>query len=128
MLWRKKYTLNVPIIDIQHMRLFSLIDQLSTCLKEDDEAYLDGILQELRQYTHYHFDTEEALFNRTDYDKAANHHEQHRLFGETVERYYRTIQEGQSEAKLEALCFLQNWWTVHVQEVDRGYVPYLLPK
>ena len=58
--WNEQYSVNVSEMDIQHQRLFELINQLhSAMLAGKGNETMDGILHGLKEYTITHFSAEE---------------------------------------------------------------------
>ncbi|MHC4885008.1 MAG: bacteriohemerythrin [Planctomycetota bacterium] len=122
LVWEDRYELGIPRIDIQHKRLFGLIAELHYTATEGVTPHLKALLQEMQGYSDYHFNTEEELFTACGYEDAENHCQQHRLFCDSVKGYYQDFEACDPTLRLKASLFLQNWWSVHVLDVDRRYV------
>lgn len=65
--WKQEFELGIPSIDEQHKRLLDIgnrINELLTNHDDTDDNYdeIHTVIQELKDYTVYHFKTEEDLF------------------------------------------------------------------
>ncbi len=58
-----------------------------------------------------------------DYPGRENHAEVHRMFSRQVELMSRQL-EGGELISAELLNFLLDWWTEHIQTMDRAYTTY----
>lgn len=66
-LWKKEFELGISSIDDQHKRLLEIGNRINDLLinhEEDDDNYdeIFMVIEELKDYTIYHFNTEEELF------------------------------------------------------------------
>lgn len=79
-IWQDSYALNIDIVDEQHKKLLQIINEIN----QDDTIFNDDvrateIVSELKNYTQYHFETEEKLmieFNSPLYVKHKKLHKQ----------------------------------------------------
>jgi hemerythrin-like metal-binding protein len=129
-LWKKgNYSLNIPVIDLQHLWLIFLIFDLeklnSIKLPEDQlkEKY-DNITYELINFTVEHFSLEEGIFMRFDYPDFQSHKKQHQQFINVLKERVEetTINVNLSIEKL--IKFLKNWLFSHIIEHDHEYKNY----
>ena len=56
--WSEDFKVNVSAFDEQHKMLFSLIDDLDSRLKGDNQEEISFIITELSAYALYHFAAE----------------------------------------------------------------------
>ena len=123
--WTDSLKLNIKIIDLQHQQLFKVTNQL---LQKIDtpipDAELDSYFQEVINYTHYHFDTEELYFQKFSYDPVATqiHIQEHQEFTKEVTRLYSQIKTNKLEATFKLVDILENWLLHHIPTIDRQYV------
>ena len=66
-LWKMEFELGISSIDDQHKRLLEIGNRINELLinhEEDDDNYdeIFTVIEELKDYTVYHFNTEEELF------------------------------------------------------------------
>jgi hemerythrin-like metal-binding protein len=63
--WNDKYETGIEIIDQQHQQLIGLLNQLINHLAQQASFNkLNSIFDELKNYTLYHFQTEEAVWKQ----------------------------------------------------------------
>lgn len=121
--WNKSYELDIPAIDKQHMKFFRLFDKLML-LSKDGANYneLGEVIEELEQYTHVHFKTEEALMRKAQSPGYDFHLSQHTVFVKKVEEFKTAFAYRNSELLGEMIIFMRKWFLLHIQEIDSQYV------
>lgn len=123
--WDSSYTVNVRSCDLQHQKLFQLINALQEAMKTGKaRAYAQRIVEELRRYTESHFQAEEALLERTNYPALAEHRAQHHVFISQIEKFEADLAGG-AHISISLMDFLKNWLTNHIQTMDRKYSNHL---
>lgn len=121
--WNDNYKLGVPKIDEQHRRLFELAEELFVLYKDEFcfDKY-DRIIQqigELKDYTIFHFDTEESYMREIGYKKYLSHKVDHDDFIKTVNNIdMNMIDEGHDQFIFELLEFVTKWISDHILEKD----------
>jgi len=121
--WNSTYMLDIEIIDTQHMKFFLLFDKIQMLNKNPDSySEISEVLNELEKYTHYHFNTEEALMRRaqtTDYDQ---HIAQHKVFIEKINDFKIAFNYQNSILLEQMITFFRKWFLMHISEIDRKYI------
>lgn len=123
--WNEAYSLGVVEIDVQHKKMFSIINRLYSAMQAATEkTELAIILGELAAYADYHFSTEEKYFEEFDYDEKEAHIKAHNVYIDKVTEFLREYNSKENTAVLSVkiLDFLKEWWTGHILGEDRGYV------
>ena len=120
--WNSQFDVGIASIDQQHRRLFEIINQLDDTLAIDSEqrAVLE-LVDELIDYTHYHFEHEENLMREAGYSAAnfAEHETQHRDFvAKMFEERQKAIIDPDTVSK-ELLEYLVNWLSEHILFSDQ---------
>lgn len=133
--WKDEYSCNIKEVDDQHKKLFSLISKLYDYVNASDEHdYYDDIVKivtELRDYTVYHFDNEEKLMERYEYDifSLAVHKKQHKLFVDKISAIKaEDIDLNQKKILTDLTFFMADWIENHILKVDTLYKSYLNSK
>lgn len=122
--WDDHFNTGLMQVDTQHRKLVELLNQLArgVALKSDPE-HLHNIFDELLDYTVYHFETEEAIWEKflLDDPMESKHKEVHQQFVDTVLRL-KTEQNERSSAEIaeDTLGFLARWLASHILETDRN--------
>jgi hemerythrin len=121
--WKEEYSVRVASIDDQHMRLISIINRLHDSMKEGKGwEILSGILDELKDYSNYHFMTEEALMQKVSYPLMDRHIAEHDHFRSRIRDISDQVKEGNFVMTLETNTFLKEWLVSHVTGTDRRYI------
>ena len=121
--WRDEdFTVYIRGIDLQHKQLVRIFNNLYRAMLEGSSRYAYDALNFLREYTVFHFKTEERLFEKYGYPKAEEHREQHAYFVKQVEDFATRLKSvGEEAASLDMLGFLAHWIKAHIQGADREY-------
>ena len=124
--WNSTLSVNITQIDNQHMKLVELVNTLHDRMKEGKgKAALSGILNELTNYTVYHFKTEEDLFRKYNYPQTDAHLKEHDALVQQVVKLKADFDNGKSVLTLDVMNFLKDWLTVHIMGDDKAYTPFL---
>ncbi len=123
--WSDEYSVGVEEIDVQHKKLFDLLEKLRTAIHEKHgSAACVEILEELVSYTKVHFTLEESLMRLAHYENFEAHQQRHRDLVAEVEQMYQKIQSGGASISFELLHFLRNWLTKHILNEDMAYAKH----
>lgn len=121
---KEEYKIGVEQIDEQHKRLFELADKAYMLLK--DEFTLDKydkiveIIQELKDYTIFHFKYEEAYMESINYKRMFTQKIEHDQFVKKLEAIdLKNIDQNQDKSLIEMLDFLNTWLTEHILKNDK---------
>ncbi|MBN1241663.1 MAG: hemerythrin family protein [Spirochaetales bacterium] len=127
--WDDKLSTGIPVIDEQHMKLVSFVNQLhEAMLQRKGKEVLGGIIDGLAKYTVYHFATEEKAFAAHGYDGAPGHVKAHKALLQRVEEIALKHARGELTVTSETLNFLIDWVGTHIMKEDKLYVPFLKDK
>ncbi len=124
--WQDKFTSGIEEIDNQHRKLFEIGARIydTASLNDDYDHYdeLMSILQELIDYTQYHFGYEEKLFEQYNYQDAFAHKIEHDFFIKKLKRINTKDLDGsQGETFLQLVDFVTDWITGHILGSDMAY-------
>ncbi|MCP4266458.1 MAG: hemerythrin family protein [Candidatus Brocadiaceae bacterium] len=129
--WNESMSVNIEGIDSQHKDLVGIINTLFDAMKAA-KGYdaLEEVLNKLIDYVHYHFETEEAYFDRFEYPESQIHKDEHKYFTEQVNEFKKALAEGEltrneSDAPLVVGLWrlLKDWFVNHVLIFDKKYAP-----
>jgi len=127
--WNDSFALGIDEIDEQHQKMLAIINKLFDLFedkKHEDQAEIDRIIKEMADYAVYHFQTEEKYFQLYGYKKALPHIQIHNQYRAKVEDWRRRYDTDKDKTIFfEISSFLQDWWTWHINNTDREYVPFL---
>jgi hemerythrin len=125
--WQEEYRIGVQAIDEQHQRLFEIANRAYQLLKNelllDKYDHIITILEELRDYTVYHFSFEEKYMSSIGYKKFLSHKVLHDDFIEKIKAInFDKIDENQDQQLMDILNFVVNWIEKHILGVDKKIV------
>jgi hemerythrin len=124
--WNNSYTVCDEMLDNQHKKLVSIINDLFDALKEGKGNEVQGsILNELVSYTQTHFRAEEEKFKRTQYGEVTSHLAEHKDFVAKILDFKRSFDSGKIGLSIEIMNFLKDWLINHIKGTDKGYVEFL---
>ncbi len=129
----ERYSTNIDRFDEQHQQLFELLNGLHEAMVEgraDEE--IGEALQELEEYTEYHFDDEEHFmedcgFARDCSECFHNHQEMHETFEAKVTELRQKHEDGEY-ITMEVLEFARDWLDAHIagDDQDQSYGEYFV--
>lgn len=124
----EEYYTGIAKVDEDHRRLFEIIGETNNLVKNDfiPDKY-DNIVQlldELTDYTKFHFANEEKYMEEIGYAGLEAQKRAHAGFVAKLEDFeLQEYDENQQEILLEMMDFLFNWLSLHILKVDK-----LIPK
>jgi len=127
--WDDHFNTGIAMVDQQHIRLVTLLNSLARAVAfKSDDLQLNGIFNELLDYTVYHFETEEAIWEKyfSKETLLEDHKATHQSFVETIVRL-KAEQKKRSGTEIaeETLAFLARWLASHILETDR-FMAYIV--
>ncbi len=118
--WNEIYSLGHPQIDREHKALFSMADELHKAMLDGrGTETLTELLTRLADYTHVHFDHEEALMRAYRYPQMEQHMSLHRALTTQVQALKTKFAAGKIMITMEVMQFLRNWLDHHIRESDQ---------
>lgn len=109
--WRDQFRVDIPQVDAEHKRLFSLVKSLS--LESADET-----VEELLEYVVLHFTNEQGLMERSGYPAFDQHLKLHEEFGAHVADFLGSGEAWSEERVQELRRFLNRWLIGHILTHD----------
>jgi hemerythrin len=122
--WKEEYEVGVDFIDEQHRKLFEIADRAYELIKND--LYTDKynkiveLINELKDYTVYHFIEEEQYMIQIGYRKFLSHKAEHDDFIMKFKDIdYERIDNGHDKYILDLLNFIYEWIKEHIFIKDK---------
>lgn len=119
--WDSIYSVNVKEIDEQHKKVFLIINEIRELKDNYSKEKIGVLLQELKDYGVYHFETEESYFEKFNFPDKDFHIQQHSAYRKKIEEFEELLENNDGEAVEEVTIFLRDWWLNHIQKIDHGY-------
>jgi len=127
--WNDSFSVNIGVIDMQHKKLVSMVNELHQAMVEGSgKEKLGNILSNLINYTRDHFTTEERLMRTHAYPDFLAHKSEHEHLTGTVVDFQRRFQSNEVGLTIEVMEFLKNWLCNHILGSDKKYSPFLNAK
>lgn len=116
--------LGVPIIDEQHVKIVSIINEINDALKHRAQMeQLIQLLEDLISFTDYHFKTEERLMDEFNYLEDIEHKNGHEhLLNELSYLKTRFVQGGE----LVLLQKIKDWFAIHINCADKPLADFII--
>ncbi|NLP15153.1 MAG: hemerythrin family protein [Clostridium sp.] len=121
---KPEYYTGIDFIDKEHARLFAIADEAYELLKDqfivDKYDYIMELINELKEYTRYHFKHEEEYMNSIGYKRILSQKVAHDDFIEKIYEYdSERVDKNPKETLLELLDFLVTWLVEHISKADK---------
>lgn len=127
--WKDEYSVGIQHIDDDHKKLISLLNQFTVAYDHAmSEEFEKKALEELIDYTRYHFEREEKLMSDNDYPDFDAHKAKHEEMIKQVASFIDLYNEKGHDALQEISEYLTVWLINHINGTDKEYTQYLNDK
>ncbi len=121
---KPEYYTGIDFIDKEHARLFEIANEgyelLMNQFIPDKYDYIIKVIEQLKDYTKYHFQHEEEYMNSIGYKRILSQKVAHNDFIDKLEEFdLDRIDEEQKASLLELLDFLNTWLIEHIFKKDK---------
>lgn len=125
--WEDSFYVNIDSLDRQHKKIVDLINHAHKELTEEERPDESRkIIDELLDYTEYHFEYEEKLLEKYSYPVINTHIKQHDDLREKVSSLKNDLDKGKGIEPLNLLAFLVDWLQDHIVGSDKKYCSLLI--
>ncbi len=124
--WKDTFSVNVGEIDKQHRKLFEIGGKISDLVMADDEFdHFDEImtiLEEMKEYTIYHFNYEEKLMEKYGFQESDAHKFEHLFLIKKLQKLQASdFDMNQKEGVVNLVTFISDWIAGHILKTDMKY-------
>ena len=120
--WNEEMSVHNEEIDAQHKKLIFILNNLQVAVAErQNREVLSKIIEELVDYTQYHFSTEDKYFHLLKPELAEKHKKEHRDFVNKIKEFKEGYQSGRMLLSIDILEFLNDWFVNHILGIDQTY-------
>lgn len=124
--WSDDLSVGIGVIDDDHKKLLNLINNLQTAVfYPTGEAFERQALQELVDYTKYHFEREERMMVENDYPEYEEHKRQHEEMIAKVNGFMDAYEKNREGTIDQLTQFLKSWLINHIAGTDQRYSAHL---
>ena len=120
--WYKSYSVNNEELDTHHRHLFAILNKMyDSCLTAASTDCAEQVIEELIEYTGYHFTAEEKYMAEKGFTGIEEHRQEHRYFLDKLLGLRNCEHKDDYEYKKEIMAFIGNWILKHVTVEDKKY-------
>ncbi len=124
LIWKEEYSIGMDLIDQQHQYLFEIGNNAYKLLKNEkgDNQFnnIALIIQDLRNYTKFHFQTEEEYMVKINYKEYAGQKKEHDEFIHKLDRIdLEQIKNDPQKFMEDILVFIFDWLLDHILKKDK---------
>jgi hemerythrin len=123
--WDNSYNTEIDNIDMHHKHLVLLLNKSYDAMQINNKYEIGKILNELTEYTMYHFNAEHNLMIEYNYDSIHDHLKAHSYFINKVDELKLQITTNNSLCNLELVVFLKDWLIDHILVTDRELFEFI---
>ena len=124
--WNERFSVGSSTIDLQHKMLFNFANYLTTGSGQNfNRQETEEILDELLDYTVYHFNYEEELLAK--HPHIEEHRAKHAEFKAKAILFVKEFKEGKKEINSELFSYLVQWIRNHITKEDIRYFGDIYP-
>jgi len=122
--WKDEYSIGIELIDAQHKHIIEIGNDAFSLLKNkfslDKYSKIAQVIEDLRQYTRYHFKCEEEYMLKIKYPNYHSQKTEHDDFLKKVYAYNLDgIDQNQDKYIEDLISFILNWIIDHVLQKDK---------
>ncbi|MCF6238332.1 MAG: bacteriohemerythrin [Candidatus Marinimicrobia bacterium] len=126
LVWEDRFSVGVQEFDQHHKILFEMINTLIIARDNNsDQLVIESTLEQLIQYTIFHFTAEEATMKHFGFDGLEEHEQEHAELLKQVQVYQDKLAHSEAVSFEELLDFLANWLLDHTLGMDQKYNHFL---
>lgn len=127
--WKEEYSVGIEVLDLDHKKLINLLNQFNTAYDYAmSEEFERQALDDLIDYTKYHFEREEEIMSDNDYPDFDEHKKQHQEMINKISHMQDKYNEKGHEIFEEVCEFLTNWLIKHINGTDKQYTQHLIDR
>lgn len=127
-IWEDSWNVGIKDIDDDHKKLVLLIQKLFGALISAQGAeYVKTVFFELIDYTRYHFQREEEIYEKYDFNDLQRHKQLHQdLIQQVLDFSKDLLSKGETEQVSDDFFeFLKRWLIDHILEEDLKFKTFL---
>ena len=120
--WSSDFSVDVAELDDDHQMLFELLNHLRATIESGESSALPWIIDDLLQYTIYHFQHEEEMMESCHYPYLENHKLVHRMLETRLRDFVKNPEYTENmQAATWLIGFFESWLKDHIAGMDKNY-------
>jgi hemerythrin-like metal-binding protein len=127
--WKPEYSVGIDVIDNDHKKLINLINQFQTAsLHSTGDQFERDALNELVDYTVFHFQREEEMLQKNNYPDFDAHKKEHEAMVTKVKTMVEVFNQDKDKVIDDLLDYLKKWLINHINGTDQAYSEFMKDK
>lgn len=122
--WSDDLNTDIREIDDQHKQLVEYVNELYDAIVHNNRKSVGFVLEQLIDYTQFHFSFEEEVMQIHEYEYMIPHKRIHDLFVKRVGHYKERFDSGEDIA-VELHQLLKRWLVNHIAHDDQNYAIFI---
>ncbi len=123
--WTDELSIGVPEMDEQHRKLVDLLNRFYDAVEKGERAEaVTTLLQGAKDYTNFHFNSEERFMEEIGYPELEAHRKAHQNLVSEVNLAEEKYKQGDEKAVRGLASFLLSWIYTHIAKTDRKYAEF----
>ena len=123
--WSPRLMVGEVSIDTQHRRLVGLFNELNDALhRTGAEQKIGRVLDDLLEYTQFHFAHEASLMKKYNYPESRSHLALHDDLVKRALEYKQRFVAGEPVGA-DLITFVRDWLTQHILKTDKALASYI---
>jgi hemerythrin-like metal-binding protein len=121
-IWKPEYSVHEAELDQHHQQLFSVLNTVyENVMNSTELACVLPKIDQLSEYTKYHFSTEEQYMREQHFPGIDAHIAKHTEFTHTIDTLRERYHDNDLEVAGELIVVLGEWLLQHVIKEDIKY-------
>ena len=125
LVWEPDLDTGINVIDAQHRRIVEMINRLDAAQGAQRHDVVNEVVEELIDYTLFHFAFEETMIEEAGYPLTPEHRRIHDIFTAHVRELRERFRAGEDIGE-ELKQVLANWLFRHIRSEDKAYSEAIL--
>jgi hemerythrin-like metal-binding protein len=118
--WKKDYSVGIKGIDGQHKMMVDIINAFAAAVQRNEgSSKIESTLEDLIEYTKFHFATEEVLMGAVGYPFLTDHKRKHKTLIDQINGFQQRVLARDYISNQEVLAFLYDWLITHILTEDK---------
>lgn len=122
--WSEEFSIGNEEIDLQHKKWFEIYNKahekmMGNLPAENKKDIGRDALDEMIEYTRFHFKTEESLMETAGFSDIAHHKTIHRDFAKELGHMQHKLHSGEWVLNSEIIKTIENWLVGHIMNEDQ---------
>lgn len=118
--WKEKYSVGISKIDKQHKRYVTILNRIiARQFKGNDDKEIEGILDDLQEYTKEHFRTEEEYMLEHHFSGYKEHRNEHHRFRDRLFEARKEYAKYRQLISVNLFNFVWDGFSQHILSSDK---------